>query len=214
MDDIFENSMVWGCCQDGKQYGLYDTITNRIVLTYHKRFIMEYIVELFSSRFNFKLIDLTTAKNFTNNLIDNACCTNWTISNYSDLSNISTGAKLKTRIFTADELITSPSNTDYSLITNTQEYMHLAIRIAEWFDDRLNIATSILAGLEPDQITYEDYDYNFHNNFIDKPFDNGEEKESLTSFISNRKKAFNIIYKEFDFDKAKNQLFDIINEYY
>jgi hypothetical protein len=63
------------------QYGLFNAIDNRFVLTSAEPDILNWISFLFSSRYNLSVYRLTTAENFQPNLIDNEVCTRWTIGN-------------------------------------------------------------------------------------------------------------------------------------
>lgn len=61
------------------QFGLFNAIDNRFVLTSTRDDVLIWLSFLFSSRYNLSVYRLTTAKNFQPNLIDNEVCTRWTI---------------------------------------------------------------------------------------------------------------------------------------
>lgn len=75
----------WGC---GKpvQYGLYSPVTERIIFVDDDINVLEYVMFLMSSKIRLLIVPLHTANNFTNNLIDNTCCTRWSITNWPEQS--------------------------------------------------------------------------------------------------------------------------------
>lgn len=87
MTDIQDSEYFFhgSAAEDGSQYGLYEPITDRIIMTSRFPNALETVAFLFFGRYNFYVIKLSTADNFQPNLIDNLCCTNWTIANKSDI---------------------------------------------------------------------------------------------------------------------------------
>lgn len=71
----------WGC---GKlvQYGLYSPVTERILFVDDDIDVLEYVMFLMSSKIRLLIVPLHTATNFNINLIDNTCCTQWSITNW------------------------------------------------------------------------------------------------------------------------------------
>jgi len=211
MNDLY--SLKWGTAHDSRQYGLYDMITNRIVITYHEPHILEFVSNLFSSRVDLKLVNLSTAENFTNNLIDNTCCMNWTVSNHIELTSIRSGLRINSKIAKAKKLIKSDTTIDFSLLEDTSPYLQYCLATVVWFDDNIKNLISEYTGIQ--ELTYKDYDYLFQNIFLELPFQGNQSSQlgSLTKMIRDRKKVFNIIYNEFDFDIAQIKCNEIINQY-
>lgn len=59
--------------------GLYQPMENRFLLTLCNVQHAQDIALIISGRFPVFLVDLTSAKNYSPNLIDNLCCVNWSI---------------------------------------------------------------------------------------------------------------------------------------
>lgn len=73
----------YGCpaSPNGHHYGLYQLAIDRILFTVEELDLAQQISLIMSSRYNLYLYDLSRAKNYEPNLIDNDCCINWTVSN-------------------------------------------------------------------------------------------------------------------------------------
>jgi hypothetical protein len=70
----------------GLHYGLWEPVLNRFLLVLSDIERAKTIKFLASSRYKLFLIDLTTANNYSVNLIDNSCCENWSLGNRGDIS--------------------------------------------------------------------------------------------------------------------------------
>ena len=70
----------------GLHYGLWEPVLNRFLLILSDVERAKTIKFLASSRYKLFLIDLTTASNYSVNLIDNSCCENWSLGNRGDIS--------------------------------------------------------------------------------------------------------------------------------
>ena len=66
--------------------GLYQPVLGCFLLTLCDAQQAREIMLLASARYSLYLVDLTCAKNYQPNVIDNDCCQNWTISNKEDIS--------------------------------------------------------------------------------------------------------------------------------
>lgn len=60
---------------------LYQPILDRFLIVINNPIIIEEVKLLASSRYTLFTCDLTQAKNYQPNLVDNICCHNWTLSN-------------------------------------------------------------------------------------------------------------------------------------
>lgn len=67
------------------QYALYDPTSERFVLTSKFPNVLQLVATLFSGKISLRVCRLHTASNFTPNLLDNTCCTNWTLKNKDDI---------------------------------------------------------------------------------------------------------------------------------
>ena len=68
-----------------QQYGLFNFVIGRFVLVHHDRAMLDAVKKLFSSRYQLILCSLHTAENFSDGLIDNLVCYNWTMCNVSTI---------------------------------------------------------------------------------------------------------------------------------
>lgn len=71
----------WGC-GESVQYGLYSSVVDRFVSVGTDVALFEHVVFLMSSKIKLLIVPLHCAPNFTSNLIDNTCCTQWSVINW------------------------------------------------------------------------------------------------------------------------------------
>ncbi len=71
----------WGCGEP-VQYGLYSPVADRIVLVSDNADVLEHLVFLMSSKIRLLIAPLHTSPDFKLDLIDNTCCTGWSVINW------------------------------------------------------------------------------------------------------------------------------------
>jgi hypothetical protein len=75
---IDQTYFFWGCGRP-IQYGLYSPVMDRIVCVSDDYHLFEYVLFLLSSKIRLLIVPLHLAPNFNLDLIDNTCCTKWSI---------------------------------------------------------------------------------------------------------------------------------------
>ena len=108
-----------------EQYGLYEIITDRFVLTSKYPEVLQTIAILFSSRFTLLVCKLDTASNFSEKLIDNLCCTNWTMQDTNITVNRAIDDYAQPAIYDVQELIAArtPTNPNELIIKDIDYLM-------------------------------------------------------------------------------------------
>lgn len=115
------------------QYALYEPITDRFVITSKHKEPLLMLSLLFSSRYQFSLVRLDTAKNFEINKVDNSCCYNWTFDKKDLIINGMIQEFTQTSEFDATYLIESDPIADDDLIVRDQEYLLAAFQwVSRW----------------------------------------------------------------------------------
>jgi hypothetical protein len=122
----------WGC-GESIQYGLYSPVMDRLVCVDSDYTVFEYIVFLMSSKIRLLIVPLHHAPNFSVDLIDNTCCTQWTITNWPEQSldrKFSFPQKKETFFFdTCGDLI-QKSNKN---LVEIQNFIFLSYRVLKLF---------------------------------------------------------------------------------
>lgn len=76
----------WGIGPNNEpQYGLWSPVLDRFLLVLCDKEFGTTIKYLSSSRYSLYLVDLSTSSNYEAGMIDNSCCSNWTIANKKDI---------------------------------------------------------------------------------------------------------------------------------
>lgn len=99
--------------------GLYQPILNRFLLVINNIEVAQEIVYIASSRYALYICDLTTAKNYSQNLVDNSCCQNWSTNNHK-LIPISDIYQHRTPILTSDLLVEVGPSLEFDIDTEQQ----------------------------------------------------------------------------------------------
>lgn len=119
----------YGCPADqsGRQYGLYQPALDLILFTIEDRDLARDLQLVMSSRYGLYLYDLTSAKNYQPELVDNACCRNWTVSN-KDRVEVTHSYSISGPEITVDQLIPVIEQKKISIdLDSEQAWMHLAL---------------------------------------------------------------------------------------
>lgn len=106
------------------QYALYDPISERFVLTSKFSHVLHTVSLLWSGRLSLRLCSLHNAKNFRDDLVDNTCCTNWSLKNKEDIliaRPIST--HITQEVYKVHEIVPSENLIDDELILENREYL-------------------------------------------------------------------------------------------
>lgn len=77
----------WGS-PDPDQFGLYSPLFNKFLLVDDSIQALEYVLFLLSSKISLFIIPISKASNFEHTLIDNTCCLNWGVAEWSLLPRI------------------------------------------------------------------------------------------------------------------------------
>lgn len=149
--------------------GLYQPVLGCFLLTLCDLKQAQEIKLLASSRYSLYSIDLTTAKNYCPNIIDNDCCENWTLSNRKD---IEVGSSWGTqKILCAEELV--PCSTVDPDIQKEKEHLQLI-----WYYVRYYL-----------QLCLNDTHYEINQFIHDVMGINDHNFQCVQSFIANAKKT-------------------------
>jgi hypothetical protein len=136
----------WGC-GESIQYGLYSPVMDRLVCVDSDYTVFEYIVFLMSSKIRLLIVPLHHAPNFSVDLIDNTCCTQWTITNWPEQSldrKFSFPQKKETFFFdTCGDLI-QKSNKN---LVEIQNFIFLSYRVLKLFKFSKNLPYRIFSNL-------------------------------------------------------------------
>jgi hypothetical protein len=146
----------WGCGEP-TQYGLYNPVVDRLVFVSDNYDILEYVVFLMSSKIRLLIVPLHTAPNFKIDLIDNTCCSNWSITNWPENAlNFKIAIPRLKNYFVFDEcgeLIEMPKKD----LTEVQNFIFLSYWVIKFFKFTNNCFS-------------ENYQYRIFSNLIDLPF--------------------------------------------
>jgi len=180
------------------QYGLYDPITDRFVLISQFCDALHKIAMLFSSRLSLRLCRLTTASNFSANLIDNTCCFNWTIKNRDNLTiSRKIGEHITSKLYNVLEFSTAETLSTKELIVDNREYLLAAY---DWVTD--NEKKSWLL-YKTDPFYFSELELSA---VITLPLE-------LSSTAKDINDVYDIIYSEFDFNIAREKIETILMKY-
>lgn len=178
-------------------YGLYEPIGDLFLVVGSDLKFLQQFALLFSSRYILYTCDISAAKNYTENIISNAVCVNWSISNRDSFA-ITRFPNLN-NIIAVDYLVEKPKTPPWNF-SNDQAYALLAYYY--------------LTVVVPD---YENKAANFDDQLYPKPLSTTAIalRDTLAALpgapIANRFKAAieqirNILYSEFDVNAAKQLL--------
>lgn len=170
------------------QFGLFNAVENRFVVTHPELEILQLTAMLFSSRYDLIPCDLVRATNFQPRLIDNSCCTNWTIGNQQILSFTRYNRFVDALVVT--ELCPAIQPAPQTLLNNDIQYIWAVRQLIEDFV----IARKYVSRCNTVVLT-----------MLDTPFAIPE----LDFF----RKSFNIIYRQPDFKKAWTDIQELKKNY-
>lgn len=176
------------------QYGLYEPVTDRFVLTSKFLQPLEDIAILFSGRYMFHICDLTTAVNFEMNLIDNECCYNWTLGSKRGLRiNECVKEFAEKETYEAQNLVPATEIDINEPIVQDHEYLLAAF---SWVSDGEH-------NLIPTRVQPFTVAENKFKNLIDLPVNIVKSTQLL-------KDINNVIFTEFEFKTAEEKVNNII----
>ena len=119
-----------------KQYGLYNSVIDRFVLTHHDPRILNGVRKLFSSRYHLLLCSLHTAENFSHGLIDNLICYNWSMRSSSNLR-VTRFPQFDVDPISCEHLIELGSIDQQEQIWKDREYFWMAAQYVWYFVDHI-----------------------------------------------------------------------------
>jgi hypothetical protein len=188
------------------QYGLYEGITQTFGIVHNNPLYLYYVKNIFSSRFNFELVKLSSAWNFNKDLIDNSCYAEWSI-NSDELSVLSFNFNVEHKIHNVQELVPRTCDVDNKLLLSNLEYLMYTVNIVNVLDDlsKFKALDNLGANLFEHNldISTTDYDHKFNDTFLDLPIKD--------DFFHTKKFIFDILYTEFDLNKAKQRIQDLLS---
>lgn len=114
----------------GCHIGLYQPILNRFLLTVNHIRDAQDIALIAASRYPLFLVNLVTADNYNENLIDNLCCENWSLPNQQI-----TPTKLKLYanfVVDAKHLLENPNDLD---VSKEKQYLQLCYYYLRRYDE-------------------------------------------------------------------------------
>jgi hypothetical protein len=145
----------WGCGRP-IQYGLYSPVTDRVVCVDDDYHLFEHVMFLLSGKIRLLIVPLHYAPNFKIDLIDNTCCTKWSITNWNPES---LRPKFSVPVFkkhfffdSCGDLIEKP----HKDLTEIQNFIFLSYHVLKFF--KLN------------QQLNQNYQYRIFSNLIKLPF--------------------------------------------
>jgi hypothetical protein len=191
MGDIFEYD------DDKNLYGLYDLITNRFLYTNTNVAYLKMIAMLFSSRYRLYLCQLNCAKNWEPNLVDNEVATNWGINfkNYAAF-NFAVNFDYLAGVYEVEELIELGPMPEDEIILKDVPY--------------IQYITDLVSDLEDFTSSTQDGFNNaidaVYGDMLSAPF-----RHRRTEFLN--KEIFTVVYKEFDFQTAKEKIKHALTSY-
>lgn len=171
----------WGCGQP-TQYGLYSPVMDRLVCVDENYQVFEYVVFLLSSKIRLLIVPLHHAPNFKIDLIDNTCCSKWSIASWPNGSLNSKFGFPRTKenfLFDTCGDLVSKSNKD---LINIQNFTLLSCHVLKLFKFSKN------------------YQYRIFSNLINLPFQEFEQIKQIES------KCNQIIYLDSDYTAAKKKI--------
>ena len=83
--ELDQDHFFWGC-GNPVQYGLYSPVVDRFLCVGNQYKVFEYVVFLMSAKIGLLIVPLHSAPNFEPDLVDNTCCTQWSVSNWPENS--------------------------------------------------------------------------------------------------------------------------------
>jgi hypothetical protein len=189
------------------QYAIHEMVSDRFIYCSSNHRNLLDLINVFSSRYQLKLVRLDKASNFTNKLIDNTCVTNWTA---PDLVNIETSfTHYITNCIDATELtLKDPINTD-ELIYKDQPYLNYAYNVIELMKNAVNEAQYHLYVDEFSTPAESESRVTFYADMIDQPFIYTHDADLYYHY---QKKIYSILYHNFDFVSAKQKIDQLIKE--
>lgn len=136
----------WGCGQP-IQFGLYSPVMDRLICVDDNYRVFEHAVFLLSSKIRLLIVPLHLAPNFQIDLIDNTCCTQWSITNWPGGSLDSKFSFPKTKknfLFDAcGDLISKP----YKDLVEIQNFTLLSCHVLKLFKFSSNCQYTIFSNL-------------------------------------------------------------------
>jgi hypothetical protein len=177
---IDQTYFFWGCGEP-IQYGLYSPVADRLVCVRKDYELFEYIVFLMSSKIRLLIVPLHLSPNFNPDLIDNTCCTQWSIVNWPPQALSRRFAFPETRenfiVDTCGDLIEKP-NKD---LTDIQNFIFLSCQAVQLFKFSKNYQYRIFSNLV--KLPFNDFDRVkdleiecFRNIYIDNDYNSVKEK--------------------------------------
>jgi hypothetical protein len=176
----------WGCGQP-TQFGLYSPVMDRLVCVDDNYQVFEYVVFLLSSKIRLLIVPLHHAPNFKIDLVDNTCCSQWSITNWPRQSlNSKFGCPITKENFffdTCGDLVSKPNKN----LIDIQNFILLSCHVLKLFKFSRNCQ------------------YRIFSNLIELPFHNYEQIKQI-EFKCNQ-----IIYLYSDYAAAKEKIEPLCN---
>jgi hypothetical protein len=145
----------WGCGQP-IQFGLYSPVMDRLVFVDDNSQLFEYVIFLLSNKIRLLIVPLHCAPNFQIDMIDNTCCTNWSITDWPPESlnkKFNFPKNKRTFLFDTCGKLIEKSNKD---LTEIQNFIFLSYRVLKLFQFSENYQYRIVSKLI--KLPFRDFD--------------------------------------------------------
>lgn len=187
-------------CKNNKctQYGLWEPVTDRLVLVGPSDESLKLTALLFSGKLSLFVVRIDTASNFTPTIVDNSCCTDWTIANKGDIRiSRHIGDLIGMPITQVTQLIPSAVLSEPELIVDNREFL-LAAHYWSAAESNSTWPKRKLDGFSTAEL--------YLSSAVNLPMPVSQTYEDI-------KRVHDIIFTETDFTAAKRQIKEIINPY-
>lgn len=176
------------------QYGLYQPVLDCFLLTTADLDIAKQLVMVASSRYDLQICNLSTAENYAENLIDNQCCHNWTLSNKNEIFHFKSYTKFNP--IKIKKLLETNGNVEWDL----QEETQWLLMVTHW--------------LVYIRVLHENsYEWDYIDSFMHKVF-----KDQIPGSINQQKimdiesEILKILYLGIDFGTADTEIKELIQQ--
>ena len=173
-------------------YGLYSYSLDRIIAIHHNTDLMKQVMVLLSPKIRLQIINLSSAKNFSPNIIDNSVCYNWSVE-YTDFVGV---LSVYNKIIFADSLYE---------IENSAEGLQNLQDLAKWTQLTF-FYCDIFNNIKKYQFQDKSFNEAFMTDMLDIP-------KIQSRFREVEKTIYKTIYFENDYQTANEKILAMVNSY-
>jgi len=150
-----QDHFFWGCGEP-VQFGLYSPVIDRLVCVGKDQDLFEHVVFLMSSKIKLLIAPLHCAPNFQLDLIDNTCCTQWSVTEWPAASLESKfDVPVRREHFVIDTCGRLTEKTQRDL-TDIQNFIFLSCQTIQLFKFSNNYQYRVLSNLI--KLPFDDFD--------------------------------------------------------